>query len=92
MSDAPIFLWVILLALSSARITHLVTTDSITQWFRDLWTYNPAIDELVHCPWCSSVWVGFGHATLLWWSDVPVVFFFVFAMAASYVAGWLETH
>ncbi len=45
--------------LAVARITRLVTEDSITEPFRD-WAmgFNPKLGELVQCRMCTSVWAG----------------------------------
>jgi hypothetical protein len=47
---------------ATARLTRLVTEDSITERFRS-WVVlkfgdDSAADTLVHCPWCASVWLG----------------------------------
>lgn len=43
--------------LATARLTRLVTEDSITQPLRDrAMSSNPLVGELVHCRKCVSVW------------------------------------
>lgn len=91
MEDFPILAWLILLTLSSARITHLVTTDSIAEPFRELFADHPWWDELLHCPWCAGAWISLAHTLLLTQSDNPFLFTLVTAAAISYAVGWLET-
>lgn len=43
--------------LATARLTRLVTEDSITEPLRDrAMEIHPMLGELVHCRWCTSVW------------------------------------
>jgi hypothetical protein len=44
-------------ALATARLTRLITQDTITDPLRDqVSKVHPMVDELVHCPWCAGVW------------------------------------
>jgi len=87
------WLLVVLTVLAVARLTHLVTTDYLTQPFR-LWAHRHAPEKvayLVTCPWCLSlhwaavvapvVWL-WPHS---WWTQVPLL-----ALTASYVTGMAE--
>lgn len=49
-------------ALAVARITYFLTEDLLANGYRR-WIVNRFGDQskmayLVHCPWCTSVWVG----------------------------------
>lgn len=44
--------------LATARITRLVTEDSITEPIRDWAMRYPKLHELLTCPRCTSVWAG----------------------------------
>lgn len=49
-------------ALAVARITRFLVEDFLTNGYRR-WVVNKWGDEslmsyLVHCPWCTSMWVG----------------------------------
>jgi hypothetical protein len=45
------------LALATARLTRLITEDSITEPVRDrVSARHELLDELVHCRWCAGVW------------------------------------
>jgi len=45
--------------LATARITRLITEDSITEPLRDrAMEIHPKLGELVHCRMCTSVWAG----------------------------------
>jgi hypothetical protein len=55
-------------ALAVYRLTRLATVDTfpvaaaarerVTRWARE--TDRPAIEELVHCPWCIGFWIATG--------------------------------
>lgn len=80
-------------ALATARITRLVTTDRITQapraWILSKLNSDGLPAYLIVCDWCASVYAGAGVAALLWtgpaWTVWPM-----YALAFSYVAGWLS--
>jgi hypothetical protein len=84
-------------ALAVARLTRLVTLDQITlflrRWIVNKWGEESLISYLVHCSWCSSIWIALpasvGWAFLLlplhlWWLALPSW------LAMSYVAGLLS--
>jgi len=87
-------LTVIMAMLAVTRITRLVTTDQLTVRLRQLvvrrWHEESWQVYLVHCDWCSSMWVALlvmpatvllaGGSWLLAVLSVP---------AASYVTGFL---
>ncbi|MBF6515238.1 hypothetical protein IU421_13205 [Nocardia cyriacigeorgica] len=81
-------LWV----LAVARATRLITRDKLTEPFRTWVVTRRGVDSqiayLVHCSWCSSIWVAFATAPaavalsgLSWWL-LPIV-----ALAASHLTG-----
>lgn len=86
----------ILVTLAVARLTRLVTSDRIMLSFRR-WVVNKFGGEseaayLVHCRWCTSIWVAFPLAVLwgvltlpfsLWWATIPAWF------AMSHLTGLL---
>ena len=81
-------LWV----LAVARVTRLITRDKLLEPFR-VWVLaqrgaDSQIAYLVHCSWCTSIWVAFATAPaaiaatgLSWWL-LPIV-----ALAASQLTG-----
>ena len=82
-----------------ARLTRLVTKDSITdparKWIeakmvkagqRGLWN---KIDELVNCPWCVSIWVGVPSGVIMIWHSSNR---FVIAGALGLTASWLAAN
>lgn len=79
-------------ALATARITRLVTTDRIThaprRWVLSRLDQEGLMAYLITCDWCASVYAGAGVAAVLWaapaWAVWPL-----YALAFSYVAGWL---
>jgi hypothetical protein len=86
-----------LITFAVARVTHWVTSDKNTLWFRrwviNRWGEDSNFAYLVHCSWCSSIWiaipggVGWAYAMLpmqQWWLALPAV------LAMSYVAGLLS--
>lgn len=45
--------------LATARVTRLITEDSITEPLRDrAMEIHPKLGELVHCRMCTSIWAG----------------------------------
>lgn len=79
-------------ALATARLTRLVTTDRIThaprRWVLSRLDDDGLLAYLVVCDWCVSVYVGAGVAAVLWAAPAWVVWP-LYALAFSYVAGWL---
>lgn len=87
----------ILVTLAVARLTRLVTTDAIMLPFRR-WVVNRTGEEsplsyLVHCSWCTSIWVSIPGAIAWaflslpmsqWWIALPTL------LAMSYVSGLLS--
>lgn len=52
----------------AARLTRLITLDTITQPIRD--RLKGFLAALVECPWCSGVWVAVAVGlSWLWWAD-----------------------
>lgn len=80
-------------ALAVARVTRFLTEDYLTvgyrRWVVTRWGPDGKMSYLVHCPWCTSIWVAL--------PVMPVATFFpniwliaVLAIpAASMVAGLL---
>ncbi|MCM6774996.1 DUF1360 domain-containing protein [Nocardia sp. CDC159] len=82
--------------LAVARLTRLVTRDKITEPIRAALIQRlgtgSQLTYLVHCAWCTSVWVAFTTAPaavalagLSWWL-LPLL-----ALAASQLVGMLAT-
>lgn len=52
----------------AARLTRLITLDTITQPIRD--RLSGFLAALVECPWCSGVWTAVAVGlSWMWWSD-----------------------
>lgn len=86
------WLFVLLAALATARLTRLVNEDAILDPPR-AWVQQHASDAvsyLVTCPWCVSIYVGGGvaGATYAWHAYWPVQVGLI-ALAASMVTGVL---
>lgn len=79
-------------ALAVARLVRLIGKDTITERPR-VWVLMHAprwmkAKTLLRCPWCLSVWLGFGWLAvrrLRWWRPMSEV------LALSYVVGEMET-
>jgi hypothetical protein len=84
---------------SVARLTRLVTADSITDPIRaktekvvkkatsrKVWTW---VDDLINCPWCVSMWIGVIGALVVLphWQH-----WFVFCSMAGLTASWLAAN
>lgn len=98
MNELQILVAVILISLSSARVTRLLAEDSITQRLRDpflIYVGNGEYEvkdnffgKLIHCTWCLGIWI----TTIL-----TIVYFIVpyseilfIILAAAYIQGYLN--
>lgn len=92
---------IVALVLASARVTRLITHDSIFTPVRQ-WVLIRAErhsiarlqwwDELLSCPWCTGMWVSF--AATAGWLTLPRETTLVIAstLALAYLVGVLEEH
>lgn len=81
-------------ALAVARLTRLLTEDFLTvgyrRWVVTRWGPESKMSYLVHCPWCTSIWIAIPVM------PVAVLFPNVWVIAAlaipaaSHVAGLLN--
>jgi len=88
-------LYLFILALATARGTKLIVDDYITEPFRKFvirkFGEESKLTYLVHCPYCTSIWVG-GLAAVFaclvlavsWWWLVPLTL--AFSQAAVFAA------
>lgn len=80
---------IVLAALSTYRLTRLVTADRILQAPR-AWTVRryPRLGYLVTCDWCFSIWVAPAPAVaVVLWPENRLVWGVLIALAASAVTG-----
>lgn len=84
-------LWVLALA----RLTRLIVADRLTDFLR-IWAYKRSrgadtyLTYFVKCPWCVSMWLGFGTAWVVWLiADWPGYVYPLVALAGSYLVGVL---
>lgn len=93
----PAWLQLLLYALAVARVTGLITADTITEPIRDRiigWLDDTEgssgawFASLIQCPWCAGMWVSLLAAPLVWfWGDSPVMLIPAVALAFSQVTG-----
>lgn len=96
----PVWLQLPIYALAVARVTGLITTDTITESARDAvigWlddrprTLGSYLAVLITCPWCASVWLGLLASPMIWlWGDSPVMLVPALALAFSQVTGMIS--
>jgi hypothetical protein len=87
-------------ALAVARVTGLITTDTITEGIRDGligWlddrpkTLGSFVATLITCPWCSGMWVAAVASPLAWfWGDHPALLIPALALAFSQATGMIS--
>jgi hypothetical protein len=87
-------------ALAVARVTGLVTTDTITEPARDAvigWlddrprTLGAFVSKLITCPWCASIWLAAVAAPLVWfWGEHPLLIVPALALAFSQITGMVS--
>ncbi len=86
------WLTVVLVALSTYRLTRLITADRIMDRFRD-WCQSRGdfIAYLTSCDWCLSIWIAppvAGIAVI--WGDNRAVIAGLLALSASAITGLLS--
>jgi hypothetical protein len=96
----PVALQLLVYALAVARVTGLITTDTITEDARDAvisWlddrpkTLGAYLATLITCPWCAGMWVSLIAAPLVWiWGDSPVMLIPALALAFSQATGMVS--
>lgn len=79
-----------LLVLASARVTHLLTTDTIAEPVRLLFARTDWGNTLIHCPWCIGFWVSVALTTLLVALPHPLVYWALTILAVSWALAFLE--
>jgi hypothetical protein len=90
------WIWLVY-ALAVARVTGLVTVDTVTEPIRD-WivvrlddaegSLGARLAYLITCPWCASVWIGAVAAPIVYnWGSSPWLLVPALALALSFVAG-----
>jgi hypothetical protein len=87
----------VIYALAVARVTGLITTDTITEEIRDnliTWlddrpkTLGRYLATLITCPWCAGMWVSLIAAPLVWFLGTsPYLIVPALALAFSQVVG-----
>lgn len=91
--NLPLWLLIVLTVLATARLTHLITTDTVMDRPR-AWLQSHAGDSiayLVGCPWCLSMWLGAGVAGAVYcWPAAWFVVVPLLALTASYLTGIAE--
>lgn len=93
-------LLLLIYALAVARVTGLITADSLTEDARDAiiaWlddrpkTLGNYVSILIGCPWCVSMWVSLIAAPLVWfWAEWPVMLVLALGLAISQVTGMIS--
>lgn len=96
-------------AMAVARVTTLITHDEITlparEWLvrrfhptrrmHRLMAYalGSPDDDATGCPWCVSIWVGFGSAPVVWFlSGNPMVMIILIGLAVSQTTGMIYVY
>ena len=80
----------VIICLAAARLTRLVTEDTITEPVRVWASDKPFVYELVTCPWCIGFWISLG-CVAVWWTTSDRAVWLLAPFAVSHVAGWLNT-
>jgi hypothetical protein len=87
-------------ALAVARVTGLITVDTITESARNrvlVWlddrprTLGSTVATLITCAWCAGMWVSAVAAPLVWWWGAsPWMLVPALALAFSQVTGMIS--
>lgn len=82
-------------ALAVARITRLLTEDFLTvgyrRWVVTRWGPESKMSYLVHCSWCTSIWIALPVMPAAALFPNVWVIAALSILAASHVAGLLNT-
>src|SRR5678815_3816982 len=87
--------WLTVIAvLAAARITRIITTDTITAGIRMRLVNALGIEskaaELLQCNWCAGMWAAAGTVTAAWvWGDHWWAVWPLSVLAAAYMVGWI---
>lgn len=94
------FLVLLIYALAVARVTGLITQDTLTEPARDRllgWldnrpaTLGSAVATLVTCSWCAGMWVSLIAAPVVWWlGDSPWLMIPALTFAFSQLTGMIS--
>lgn len=86
-------------AIAVSRITYFLTDDYLSsgyrRWVVNKWGDDSKMSYLVHCPWCTSIWVALvvmpmATFTILPWNHVTTWVLTALSIpAASMVSGLL---
>lgn len=76
-------LWIALVILAAARVTRFITDDylskSLRAWVMNKFGEDSNLSYLVHCIWCTGLWVSLGTVLLgyfghgHWWAQLPIL-------------------
>lgn len=89
--------WLAIIAtLAAARVTRVITRDTITQGLRTRAVNRLGIDsrlaELIQCDWCTGMWVAAATVGAAWeWGGHPWLHVPLTALAAAHVIGWIAS-
>ena len=94
----PVWVW-LTYALAVARLTGLTVADDITAPARDwaidhlpLSRFGAAVEELLRCPWCVSMWVAAAVVPAAWnWGTRWWLLGPALILAASQIVGMTST-
>lgn len=99
MSPLEILVYIIVLSTASARVTRLLTTDRITDFYRkpfleynetsDYYEPKGMIGYLLHCNWCMGIWCTTFLGIILLTFDVAL--YPMMILSASYIQGLLNS-
>ena len=79
----------VVVCLAAARITRLVTDDTITEPLRVWASDKRFVYGLITCPWCIGFWISL-VIVAVWWTTGPRTEWLLAPFAVSYVAGRLN--
>lgn len=93
-----VWLWLVY-ALAVARLTGLIAADEISRPVRDWlvehlprWRAAVAVEYLLTCVWCVSMWVAAGVVAAAWhWGTRAWILGPALVLAASQIAGMTST-
>lgn len=80
----------VIVCLATARLTRLVTDDTITEPLRVWASDKPLLYGLITCPYCIGFWISL-VTVAVWWTAGDRTVWLLAPFAVSHVAGWVNS-
>jgi hypothetical protein len=78
----------VVLSLAVFRLVRLFTYDKVMDFIRDYLDkyekgFGKSLSELIHCPWCTGIWISLFTTFIYFLSPLSWFFIFILAIAGT---------